>query len=106
MTLKIEQNNVKYPEFGQAIGNPFALNEQQRAHRVAAFSLGNLAMASIGMVWGAPVALGTGGVAVVAVVIYHVAKALFFAYKSHQYRLAFNPAENNPRLKIGRLCKS
>ncbi len=92
---EVSQTNIKYPEFGQPIDNPFAFNRKQIALRVAGASLGIIATATIGVTCGLTAGLGVAGIIMLSVTVSYVAKKIFFAYKSHQYRLAFDPATNN-----------
>lgn len=93
---------VSYPQFGQVIENPQALSLKQKVSKAAKIGLIGVALFGVGMAVGGISIGSAAGIGLAAVGIYLVAKKIFSTYYSHRYRLAFEPAVNNPNApKLG-----
>jgi hypothetical protein len=93
---------VKYPEFGQAVGDPYRLSLKQKALKITKIGLIGISIAASGAIFGLPgIAVGLA-----IVIIYQVAKKIFTTYYDYRYRLAFEPGPNNSNAsKLGEYTK-
>ncbi len=100
---------IQYPEFGQAIGNPYAVSYKQIAAKVALVGIATLAVIGIGVACGAlMIGIATAGSLLLALAIYKIGKKIFVQFNHHRYRLSFDLTDANRHLdapKLGHYSK-
>ncbi|MBA2367858.1 MAG: phosphatidylserine/phosphatidylglycerophosphate/cardiolipin synthase family protein [Candidatus Protochlamydia sp.] len=88
-------SDINYPQFGEAIGDPYSVSLKKLAGQIALFGVSALAPVGMGALCAnLPMGIAISGIALTQLAIYMAAKEIFNRYNDHRYRLSFEPAAN------------